>query len=225
MRVKAASTPEARGAEPGARSPAAALRESVRAGALAPPPFGDAVRRARGRAADHTGHRRGETRLFTVAGPHTARPVTVEDLVGSYERRRRPCAVSVLTEPEFFGGSLDDLGRARAATALPLLRKDFILDPYQLLEARARGGERGAAHRRPPAAGKNWPACSHEADRASCLDALVEVHDEAELEAALRSRGRASSASTTATCAPWQVDVETTAQAGAARAAGQDAGG
>ena len=48
-------------------------------------------------------------------------------------------AISVLTEPEFFGGSLEDLRKVRSATPLPILRKDFVLDPIQVLEARAAG--------------------------------------------------------------------------------------
>src|SRR4029453_14213135 len=48
-------------------------------------------------------------------------------------------AISVLTEPTFFDGSLDHLASVRLATDLPLLRKDFILDRYQILEARAFG--------------------------------------------------------------------------------------
>lgn len=50
-------------------------------------------------------------------------------------------AISVLTEPDFFGGSPDDLKRIRTAVSLPLLRKDFIIDPYQVYEARAWGAD------------------------------------------------------------------------------------
>jgi indole-3-glycerol phosphate synthase len=50
-------------------------------------------------------------------------------------------AVSVLTEPHYFSGSLEFLGAAREATSAPLLRKDFIVDPYQVIEARAAGAD------------------------------------------------------------------------------------
>ena len=92
---------------------------------------------------------------------------TVEDIVAAYERGGAT-AVSILTEPFHFGGSLDDLRAARAVTSLPVLRKDFIVDPYQLYEAAAAGAD----------------AILREA-RALDLDALVEVHDERELEVAL----------------------------------------
>ena len=50
-------------------------------------------------------------------------------------------AISVLTEPEFFGGSLEDLAAVRAAVTVPVLRKDFVLHPAQIWEARAHGAD------------------------------------------------------------------------------------
>ncbi len=92
-------------------------------------------------------------------------------------------ALSVLTDTRFFGGELVLLDAVRRAVPLPLLRKDFLLDPYQVDEARAHGADAvllivaaldpaqlGALHARAAQLG---------------LDALVEVHDEAELETAL----------------------------------------
>jgi indole-3-glycerol phosphate synthase len=92
-------------------------------------------------------------------------------------------AVSVLTDGPGFGGSLDDLAAVRAAVDLPLLRKDFVLARYQLLEARVHGAD---------AALLIVAALPGEALRrllddcvALGLSALVEVHDEAEAERAL----------------------------------------
>jgi indole-3-glycerol phosphate synthase len=62
------------------------------------------------------------------------------EIARSYARHGA-AALSVLTEPTFFQGSLDDLARVRQAVDLPLLRKDFIVDPYQLVEARAHGAD------------------------------------------------------------------------------------
>jgi indole-3-glycerol phosphate synthase len=64
-------------------------------------------------------------------------PVTIAQ---TYARHRATC-LSVLTDEEFFQGSLSHLRQVRAAVTLPLLRKDFILDSYQLLEARAAGAD------------------------------------------------------------------------------------
>jgi indole-3-glycerol phosphate synthase len=107
---------------------------------------------------------------------------SVIEVVQAYERGGA-AALSVLTEPFHFDGSLDDLRAARAATALPVLRKDFIVDPYQLYEAAAAGADAIlliVAALEPAELGD----LLHEAG-ALDLDALVEVHDERELEVAL----------------------------------------
>ena len=89
-------------------------------------------------------------------------------------------AISVLTEPKWFGGSLDDLIEARATVSTPLLRKDFIVEPYQLVEARLAGASAAllivAAFADPGALAALIAAAD-----AIGLDTLVEVHDEAEL--------------------------------------------
>jgi indole-3-glycerol phosphate synthase len=68
------------------------------------------------------------------------RDADVSAVVSTYEAAGA-AAASVLTDTPFFGGSLDDLRRARATAGLPLLRKDFIVDPYQVVEARVAGAD------------------------------------------------------------------------------------
>ena len=106
----------------------------------------------------------------------------VADVVRAYERGGA-AALSILTEPLHFGGSLDDLRAARAATHLPVLRKDFIVDPYQLYEAAAAGAD--AVLLIVAALKPRRLAELHEEARALDLDVLVEVHDDDELERAL----------------------------------------
>ena len=108
-------------------------------------------------------------------------------VAAAYERSGA-AAVSVLTEPTFFDGSLDHLREVRAAVGIPVLRKDFIVTPYQLLEASAAGAdavlliaaaldgdELGALHARAAELG---------------LGVLVEVHDADELDRATRAGAR-----------------------------------
>ena len=65
---------------------------------------------------------------------------TVEEVVKGYQYAG-VCGISVLTDMKYFGGSLDDLLLARASVSIPLLRKEFIVDEYQLLEAKAHGAD------------------------------------------------------------------------------------
>jgi indole-3-glycerol phosphate synthase len=106
----------------------------------------------------------------------------VADVVRAYERGGA-AALSILTEPYHFGGSLDDLRAARAATHLPVLRKDFIVDPYQLYESAAAGAD--AILLIVAALEPGELAELHREARALDLDVLVEVHDEDELCVAL----------------------------------------
>jgi indole-3-glycerol phosphate synthase len=92
-------------------------------------------------------------------------------------------ALSVLTDAHYFGGSLELLARVRAAVALPLLRKDFILEAYQVDEARVHGAD--AVLLIVAALAPRALRELREHAQALGLDVLVEVHDERELDAAL----------------------------------------
>jgi indole-3-glycerol phosphate synthase len=108
--------------------------------------------------------------------------VGVAETVRAYERGGA-AALSILTEERRFGGSLHDLRAAREASELPILRKDFIVDPYQLYESAAAGADAIlliVAALEPDALYE----LLNEA-RALDLDALVEIHDERELDVAL----------------------------------------
>lgn len=92
-------------------------------------------------------------------------------------------AISVLTDGPYFGGSLQDLRAVAGRVSVPVLRKDFILDETQILEARAAGAAAVLLIVR-----ALLPACLAEllaATRAAGLEALVEVHDARELDTAL----------------------------------------
>jgi indole-3-glycerol phosphate synthase len=105
----------------------------------------------------------------------------LEDVVSAYERGGA-AALSVLTEGPSFGGSLDDLRAARAVSALPILRKDFVVDPYQLYEALAAGAD--AVLLIVAALTPDELTQLHELAGSLGLAALVEVHDGSELERA-----------------------------------------
>lgn len=92
-------------------------------------------------------------------------------------------AISVLTDEKFFQGSLDDLRAVRAAVRLPVLRKDFIIDSYQVYEARAAGAD--AALLIVMALEDAQLRALHSLITELGMSALVEVHNETELERAL----------------------------------------
>ena len=107
---------------------------------------------------------------------------TVEEVVGAYERAGA-AALSILTERKNFGGSLDDLRAARAASSLPILRKDFMVDAYQLYESVEAGADAILLIVAALDPGELLELYT-EARRLD-LDVLVEVHSEDELETAL----------------------------------------
>ena len=107
------------------------------------------------------------------------------DIAQSYAEHGAAC-LSVLTDRQFFQGSVDYLKQARASCQLPVLRKDFLVDAYQVYESRAMGAD----------AVLLIAACLDDAQMADFeaiarglfMDVLVEVHDAQELERALRLR-------------------------------------
>jgi indole-3-glycerol phosphate synthase len=107
---------------------------------------------------------------------------SVGEIAAAYERGGA-AALSILTEPAHFGGSLEDLREAVAATELPVLRKDFIVDRYQLYESAAAGAD--AILLIVAVLDHDELYELHREARGLDLDVLVEVHDEDELERAL----------------------------------------
>ena len=97
-------------------------------------------------------------------------------------------AISVLTEERFFQGSLEHLEQIKKAVSLPLLRKDFILDPYQLIEARSFGADAVLFIAGLLDAGGLRELCREA--HALSLDTLVEVHTEEELSRTLEAGAR-----------------------------------
>ncbi|MCQ4322685.1 indole-3-glycerol phosphate synthase TrpC [Stutzerimonas stutzeri] len=105
------------------------------------------------------------------------------EIARSYEAGGASC-LSVLTDIDFFQGADDYLKQARAACKLPVIRKDFMVDPYQIIEARALGAD--CILLIVAALEDGQMAELADVAKAQNLDVLVEVHDGAELERALR---------------------------------------
>ncbi len=154
------------------------LAPLLEAAAGAPPvrPFAGALRGHEGVAVIAEIKRRSPSRGQLAPGLVAAEAAQIYQAGGA-------AALSVLTDAEFFGGSPADLGQARAACRLPVLRKDFTVDPRDVLDARIMGAD----------AVLLIVAALDDAELGTLvalaaevgLDALVEVHDEAEIDRAL----------------------------------------
>lgn len=114
-------------------------------------------------------------------------PLDAGEIAAIYESAGA-AALSVLTEPDFFGGSDDDLVAARSESRLPVLRKDFILDAEQVAESRALGADAvlllASVHSR-----RDLTVLAAAAALEG-VDAVIEVHDEKELDSALEAGAR-----------------------------------
>jgi len=148
------------------------------AGRPRPPSFARALRRSDGRLAVIAEIKRRSPSAGDIR-PGASAP--------EQARRYRAAgadALSVLTDARYFGGELADLREASAASALPCLRKDFMVHPIQVLEAREAGASAILLIVR--ALGDEEIRRLHGAARAAGLDALFEVHQESEIERAAR---------------------------------------
>ncbi|NDJ62162.1 MAG: indole-3-glycerol phosphate synthase TrpC [Chloroflexi bacterium] len=157
----------------------AAVAEMRRAAEAAdsPRPFAAALRRADQMAL-----------IAEVKHASPSKGVLIEDFdpvtLGTTYAANGAAAISVLTDERFFMGHLDDLQTVRSNVAIPVLRKDFIIDPFQVYEGRAAGAD--ALLLIVAALTDAQLADLHAQISGLGMAALVEVHDEAELERALK---------------------------------------
>ncbi len=167
-----------------ARRPLAALREAALARAGDLRDFEGALRRA---IADGRAAVIAEVKKASPSKGVLRDPFVPAEIAASYEGHGAAC-LSVLTDERFFQGSADFLRQARAACALPVLRKDFVVDLAQVYEARAMGADAILliAACLDDGALAELEAAAHELGMA----VLVEVHDAAELARALALRTR-----------------------------------
>lgn len=108
--------------------------------------------------------------------------VNVQDVAQGYEDAG-VCGMSILTDGKYFGGSLDDLVLARASCSLPILRKEFIIDTYQILEAKAYGAD--VILLIAAVLSREDIKQLSEFAKSLQLEILLEVHNEAELHKAI----------------------------------------
>lgn len=167
-----------------ARAKAARSLEELQAAAAAAPavrPFAEALVRPDGIRVIAEHKRRSPSRGAIREDLEPA------DVARRYEAAGA-AALSVLTDEPFFGGRLAHLSEARASTRLPVLRKDFVVDPWQVWEARAAGADAVLLIVAALADGELGGLLAEA--RAAGMDALVEVHDRAELDRALAAGAR-----------------------------------
>ncbi len=107
----------------------------------------------------------------------------VDPVAQAIAYQRSAAAISVITEPRHFAGSIDDLRSVRAAVQLPILRKDFLVDPSQLVEARAAGAD--SVLLITSCMGRGELASMLAASRELGMEPLVETHSDRDLERAL----------------------------------------
>jgi indole-3-glycerol phosphate synthase len=122
-------------------------------------------------------HKRRSPSKLVINNSHS-----VEDVVLGYQNAGA-CGISILTDGKYFGGSLDDLLLAKASVNIPLLRKEFVIDEYQLLEAKANGADAILLI----AAVLSREEIKHLSEFAQslALEVLLEVHNHEELEKAI----------------------------------------
>ncbi|HEX3834419.1 MAG TPA: indole-3-glycerol phosphate synthase TrpC [Solirubrobacteraceae bacterium] len=161
-------------------APLAQLEAEASARAAVDPPRPFAAALARPGLAVIAEHKRRSPSAGTIR-----EGLEIEDVVGAYERGGA-AALSVLTEQVGFGGTLDDLRRARAAATLPILRKDFVVDPYQVVESMAAGAD--AILLIVAALGADELGALYAQAQGLGLGVLVEVHDARELAVAAQLR-------------------------------------
>jgi indole-3-glycerol phosphate synthase len=141
----------------------------------APPPYGDALRRANVAVIAEV-KRSSPSKGAINVGMDVGRQLRAYEAGGA-------AAISILTEPDRFGGSNEDLKLARSTVKLPLLKKDFHVHVVQILEARALGASAALVIAR--AVGPDRLNELMQAGRDAAIEILVEVRDERELDLAL----------------------------------------